>query len=290
MKVYGFSFIRNALQLDYPIKEALLSILPLCDKIFVAVGQSDDDTEAYVRNIDSEKIVVIPTIWDDTLRTGGRVLAVETDKAYAAIPDDADWCIYIQGDEVLHENGHQPLKEQMQRWKDYASVDGLLCNYLHFYGSYDYVGESFRWYRREIRVVRKREDIFSYKDAQGFRKGTNKKLRVKHSGATMHHYGWVRDPRKQKLKLDIQGRFWHSDEDLAARHVAADTFDYGDVDALSLFKGSHPKVMQERIQRLNWQFTHDLSRNRFTAKEKFQRWFERLTGYRLWEYKNYELV
>src|SRR5438270_3052768 len=153
MKVYGFSFIRNAIRFQYPINEALTSILPLCDAVIVAVGNSDDQTRELVASIDP-KIRIIDTIWDDHLREEGRVLAVETDKAFQAIPTDADWCFYIQGDEVLHENGYDEIRNAMERWKDDPRVDGLLFRYRHFYGSYDYVGTSSKWYRNEIRVIK----------------------------------------------------------------------------------------------------------------------------------------
>ena len=48
MKVTGFTFIRNAIRYDYPVKEAILSILPLCDEFVVAVGKSDDDTRSLI--------------------------------------------------------------------------------------------------------------------------------------------------------------------------------------------------------------------------------------------------
>jgi hypothetical protein len=44
MKVSGFTFIRNAIKYDYPIVEAIQSILPLCDEVVVAVGNSEDET------------------------------------------------------------------------------------------------------------------------------------------------------------------------------------------------------------------------------------------------------
>ena len=44
MKVSGFTFVRNAIKYDYPIVEAIQSILPLCDEVIVAVGNSDDGT------------------------------------------------------------------------------------------------------------------------------------------------------------------------------------------------------------------------------------------------------
>ena len=84
MKVSGFTFIRNAITYDYPIVEAIRSILPLCDEVVVAVGNSEDATLQLIQSIDP-KVRIIETVWDDTVREGGRTLALETDKAYAAI-------------------------------------------------------------------------------------------------------------------------------------------------------------------------------------------------------------
>src|SRR5215208_5047887 len=151
MKVTGFSFIKNAVKFQYPVVEALRSILPICHEVVVAVGDSEDNTRELIASIDP-KIKIIDTVWDDNLRTGGRVLAVETDKAFQAIDSSSDWCVYIQGDEVLHEDGYDAVLSAMKKWKDHKEVDGLLFKYRHFYGSYDYTGSEGRWYRHEIRV------------------------------------------------------------------------------------------------------------------------------------------
>ncbi|HHH50099.1 MAG TPA: glycosyltransferase family 2 protein, partial [Saprospiraceae bacterium] len=154
MKVAGFTIVRNAIKYDYPIIEAINSILPICDIIVIAVGKSEDDTLNLIKNIDSPKIKIIETTWDDRLRKGGQVLAVETNKAFDAIPDDVDWCFYIQADEVLHEKYIPSLKATMKAQLNNPNVEGLLFDYQHFYGSYDFVGDSRKWYRKEIRVIR----------------------------------------------------------------------------------------------------------------------------------------
>ena len=132
MKVSGFSFIRNAIKLDYPIVEAITSILPICDEFVIAVGKSEDDTLALIQSINSPKIKIIETIWDEALREGGRVLASETDKAFSHISPDSDWAFYIQGDEVVHEDYLPLIKKLMEKWKDDLNVEGLLFNYKHF--------------------------------------------------------------------------------------------------------------------------------------------------------------
>jgi hypothetical protein len=290
MKVSGFTFVRNAVSYDYPIVEAITSILPLCDEVIVAVGNSEDDTLALIQSIDSPKIRIIETVWDDSLRKGGKVLAVETDKAFAAISPDADWAVYIQGDEVLHEDYLENIRKAMHQYKDDSSIDGLLLKYRHFYGSYDYEGDATSWYRREIRIVRKRDDIYSYKDAQGFRKGDNQKLRVKLIDAYMHHYGWVREPVALQKKYVNSRKFWNSDEWIEENIVKSEQFDFSDIEPIKLFEGKHPEVMQPRIARKNWNFSRDLSKKHYRLKDRVKLFVEKLTGYRPFEYKNYKIV
>ena len=290
MKVVGFTFVRNAITYDYPVVESINSLLPLCDEVVVAVGNSDDNTLGLIRGLNSPKIRLIETVWDDSLREGGRVLAVETDKALAAVPADADWAIYLQADEVLHEADYPAIRAGMAQWLATPGVDGLLLNYRHFYGSYDYVGDSRRWYRREIRIVRPGAGVYSYRDAQGFRKGANQKLQVKLLDATVHHYGWVKPPAAMQRKQETFNKLWHSDEWVAQNVVPAAEFDYSQIDSLMLFDGRHPAAMLARVQQQNWRFAHDMSRNRYRFKERLKQAVEQLTGLRLGEYRNYKLV
>lgn len=289
MKIAGFSFIRNAVKYDYPIVEAIESVLPLCDKFFLAIGKSEDETEALIKTINSEKLVIIHTEWDDSLRKGGRVLALETDKAFQAIPGEYDWAFYIQGDEVFHEDGATACRAAMQKYLNDASVQGLLFKYRHFYGSYDYVGTSSRWYRKEVRIVRNDKNIFSWKDAQGFRYKGDQKLNVKQVDAYIHHYGWVKQPEAMQQKQLSFNKLWHDDEWVNRNVVKADRFDYSGIDALELFKGTHPSVMKARIERINWKFSFDLSFNRLKLKDKFRNLMEKVFGFRPFEYRNYKL-
>ncbi len=290
MKVSGFTIIRNAVKNDYPVVEAITSVLPICDEFVVALGKSEDATYELIKSIPSNKIRIIETLWNDTLREGGRTFALETDKAFQATSPDSDWCFYIQADEVLHEKYHDTVCNAMNRFNDDELVDGLLFNYKHFYGSYDYVGESWQWYRREIRVIRNNKNIFSYKDAQGFRKKTNQKLNVKLIDACIYHYGWVKDPQLMQKKINNWYKFYRDDSWINDHAVHDQEFDYGNVSSLELFQGSHPEVMLSRIERKNWKFDHDISRKKYSTKEKIKRFVSFLIGYRIGEYKNYKII
>ncbi len=289
MKISGFTFIRNAIKFDYPIVEAINSILPICDEVIVAVGQSEDNTRKLIEDIGSSKIKIIDTVWDDSLREGGKVLAVETDKAFEAVSRDSDWAIYIQGDEVLHEKYLPVIKEGMLKWKDDKRVEGLLLNYVHFYGSYDFIGDSRRWYRKEVRVIRNDKSIRSYRDAQGFRK-SDRPLKVKSLNAEMYHYGWVKPPEAQQAKQQSFNKLWHTDEWVEKKIPKINSFDYSQIDSLSLFKGSHPAVMKNRVKALNWEFNFDPSKKQLPLKSRFLHGIEQLTGWRPGEYRNYKII
>jgi hypothetical protein len=178
----------------------------------------------------------------------------------------------------------------MLKYKDDQRVEGLLFNYEHFYGSYDYLGDSWQWYRREIRIIKNNKKIFSYRDAQGFRKRPNEKLNVKLIEASIYHYGWVKDPRTMQKKVEGYFKYYYTDDQIKANVVLADEYDFGKIDSLSLFTDTHPTVMTKRINRLNWKFNHDISRKNLKTKEKLKRFIKKLTGIRIGEYQNYKII
>lgn len=290
MKVAGFTIIRNAIKFDYPVVEAITSILPICDEFIVAVGNSEDDTLQLIKSINSPKIKIIETVWDDSLRQGGQVLAIETNKAFDAISKDVDWCFYIQSDECVHEKHLASIKEAMQKYKDDKHVEGLLFNYVHFYGTYNYVGNSRRWYRKEIRIIKNDKSIRSYKDAQGFRKTDNSKLNVKPISAEIYHYGWVKPPKAQQAKQEHFHKMWHDDEWMKKNIAQVEEFDYSQIDSLEEFKGTHPQVFQTRLKAADWKFKFDKSQIKLSLKDKFLLFIENTTGWKVGEYKNYKVV
>jgi hypothetical protein len=290
MKVTGFTFIRNAIKFDYPVQEAIKSILPVCNDFVVAVGKSEENTLGLIKNIDGQKIKILETVWDDSaeMKRGGRVFAKETDKAFNEIPPDSDWAFYIQGDEVIHEKYLDIIVDAMEKWKDDEKVDGLLFNYLHFYGSYDYVGQSPRWYNHEIRVIKNNKSIYSYRDAQGFRKGNNEKLNVKPIDAYVYHYGWVKEPDIMMKKLRNAQSFYKGVKWLKQVN-ANETFDYSTIDSLTLFKDTHPFVMRDHINRKNWNFDYDISFNRLSLRYKGKIFLKKYLGINSF-YENYTII
>jgi hypothetical protein len=67
-------------------------------------------------------------------------------------------------------------------------------------------------------------------------------------------------------------------------------FDYSRIDSVAHFSGTHPLIMQERIKKAAWNPDIDLSKKNLSARYKILMWFEKLTGIRIGEYRNYRLI
>ncbi|HKJ78428.1 MAG TPA: hypothetical protein VKA10_02790, partial [Prolixibacteraceae bacterium] len=260
-------------------------------KFVVAVGNSEDKTREIIQNIAPAKIEIVDTVWDENLKEGGAVYAAETDKAFDAVPDSYDWCFYIQGDEVVHEKYLPVIKSAMAENLENQKVEGLLFGYKHFYGTFDYVANSRKWYRNEIRIIRNDKSIRSYRDAQGFRKA-GRKLNVVPTGAKIFHYGWVRHPRYMQEKINAVKKFYDGISAADARKKAAENeFNYSQkYDSLERFSGTHPKLMHERIKRLNWNVEVDLAKSHLKLKYRVLHKIEQLFGVRLFEYRNFKTI
>ena len=292
MKITGVTIIRHAVKNDYPIVEAIQSILPMVNEMIVSIDKGEDETEALIKTIVSDKLRIVYSEWDMGLRKGGKVYANETDKALAHVSADTDWIFYIQADEIIHEKYHGAIVAAAKKYCTNPKVQGLLFKYLHFYASYDYVGDSRKWYNYEVRMIKNDKRITSYKDAQGFRIG-NKKLDVVLIDAEVYHYGWVKSPEQMKIKQTDTDRYYLDQltEGVAQPVNSAAIYDFDkNYDSLRKFTGSHPEVMQPRIDKKNWQIELDLNRKKFSMKEKLLFWVEKKTGKRLFDFRNYRLL
>ena len=83
---------------------------------------------------------------------------------------------------------------------------------------------------------------------------------------------------------------WHDDEWVKKNIPNVEQFDYSTIDSLALFKGTHPAVMQEQINKKNWKFDFDPSKKKFSLKARLLYWIEKKTGWKVGEYKNYKLI
>ena len=188
-----------------------------------------------------------------------------------------DWCLYLQGDEVVHEDDHFVLVERCRALLADERVEALLFDYLHFFGDYSHVQTGQGWYPREIRIVRNGLGIRSVRDAQSFRHSDGRRLTVAPANARIFHYGWARHPELMQRKTR---EFWShrvDAQEVEARCGDLPVFDYGPLGRLQGWTGRHPEVMADRIASMDWQ---DLLRDSDPAgtvrrRHRDERWLYR---------------
>lgn len=284
--ISGFTIVRNAVKLDFPVVESIRSILPACEELVVNVGHSDDGTLELIRGIDDPRIRIIEAEWDwsDKILALGR----ETRRAMEACRHP--WGIYIQADEVLGQDGAGILQQTVQAVHANARVEALLVNYLHFYGDFSTIATNRRWYQREVRCLRldRALDARPYLDAQGFRVGpANRRIRAQPTTAVMYHYGWARPPASIQKKREFT-RSLYPEKEQGERALLPW------IPLLRSFTGAHPPVVQEWIAAR----TPAPGELRVSGRTFSWRWvrlylsriIENVTGVRMFEFRNYEVV
>ena len=291
LNVSGFTFIKNGITLGYPFIESIKSIAPLCDEVIINVGfdqpecQKDDGTFNLLRETFSDKkFVFLKSYWNPCLVSGGMVLSEQTNIALTRCR--GKYCHYIQGDEIVHEDDFGLIQKGIKHMEQDSSIDGLVYNFIHFYGNPGIVKQTRNTYRREIRLIRNHCNIKSWKDAQGFRHNNDTKLKVCLIPARIFHYGWARQEATMDKKNKSFAKLYHGN-----KHQEEDFF-YKHIWGLRPFTKTHPKVMRD------WVEQHKSSRDILSEPLVFEwkniglavsDWIESFSGYRLGEYKNYKL-
>jgi hypothetical protein len=312
MKISGFTMVKNAGKLYYPFKESVLSILPLVDEFVIALGDCDEDdnTQQMIDDINSPKIKVVHTTWDVKAFPHGSILAQQTDVAKSHCT--GDWLFYLQADEVIHEKDIEKIRKRCLELLDDVRVEGLLFRYIHFWGDYQHAFTSnHAWYRNEIRIIRNREDIHSWRDAQSFRvienfskekyldKAETRKLSVARVDADVYHFGWVRPPKLMGKKKTHFESCYKDDNSKPEDLAVISELDFGAIGRVPLFKGQHPKCMFDKIRSFDWgaslNYSKDLKRKPIYKHEK--RKYQILSSIEkllfrngLFTFKNYNII
>ncbi len=295
VKISGFSLIRNGIKFDYPFLESWRSLIPLVDEFILNVGVGDDETRArahaFAEQEGQGKVKIFESVWpldDPEKRKAGLILSEQTNLALDRCTHD--WCIYLQADEVLHEADQGLIREAIEVAAKRPEIEAIVFEYRHFYGSFNVIQETRSSYRREMRIIKKSSGARSVGDAQSFRKPDQSKLHALLSKARIFHYGWVRTPEAMKEKTVFMDQLYHGKSEQGAEPASGTNYLYKRFWGLSEYRGTHPEVMDARIREKGWVWNLKESPFVFSArdiKKVVLDLFEKMTGYRPFEFKNY---
>ena len=249
--LYGFTFMRGVDRLDYPYMEMLKSMSGITSKIYVALGESSDQTAEKISTL--ANVEIIKTTWEDRyMGDGGKIFAqqanIALDKLRAAHGDEEDaWALFLHCDEIIHPDEYSKLLQDLQLAIS-TGADAIRLRFLHFWKDHYHIASNKRWQPAEIRLFKLKSDILCYGDAQGFHQ-YQKQI---DSEVNLFHYGHVRPAEQHRLKQ----------EEIMRRIRAANKFNkYWKRERRAFAKTKmlainchHPNFMRPRIERLNDQF------------------------------------
>jgi glycosyltransferase involved in cell wall biosynthesis len=277
MKVSGFTFLRNGRKLGYPFVESIRSILPIVEEFVVALGPSDDGTEEAVRAIGDPKIRILPTQWNERIRSDYSIrgFVYGQQKSIALFNCTGDWAFYLEGDEVVHEDDLPKIRASMERHLEDERVEALIFDYLHFYGNQCTYAWSPGWYRTAPRILRNTIPVWAPKGLFFIVLETQKRgryPRAAHAGGTIFHYGYLKTQEQMNLRKAFTAKTWSH---------PLKTIDYAEIDpaVLRRFTGTHPQVVQAWLPPAQELFQanpqHQLSRRerKHRLMLKLEQWF-----------------
>lgn len=127
MTLGGCTFIYNGLKFDYCFRETIQCLKDLCDEVVICAIPSDDGTIEAIRPLLDAKtklIIVDEELWNAT--HGKERLSYFSNIAIANLT--TDYTIYIQGDEVLHQDSFKAIREAIETGKN-----GFMCSRLNLW-------------------------------------------------------------------------------------------------------------------------------------------------------------
>ncbi len=274
--ISGFTFIRNGTSLGFPFIESIMSLLPLVQEFVIAVGKGEDDTLQRILAINNSKIRVIETSWNERMSDRGFVYAQQ--KMIAQYACTGDWAFYLEGDEVVHEDDLASIRASVDLHHANPQVEALVFDYLHFYGTPEFISISPGWYRRECRLIRNTIRSYAPDGQYWLVMHQHKRPRFPQAAlanARIFHYGWVRKQEQMQAKLNQVAKYWKDSSPMQINYANFDPL------AVEKFAATHPKLMahwianeaeSQLVFNPNYQLTTKEKKYRFSKK------VERLTG------------
>lgn len=201
-------FIRNAIQFDYCVVEAIESLCAVCDKAVIVDASSTDGTLDLL--IDAQKRlpnlrVIKGANWECANNLDRLRLLADTAKNYL----DTDWHFMLQADEVIHESSFKSIRRAIQSDK-YTSYIVRRCNLfgdLNHYLKYDIPQEHKPCSDAVIRLGT--INWPAYGDAESLQVDPAKMGQNELNHILIFHYGFVRrDANCIDKTISMQSWFW----------------------------------------------------------------------------------
>ena len=171
------TFCSNPISYEFPLKELILSALPICDE-FILINGDNIERDRYDYNLENDsevekiinqiyevetdaylnKIKIYYNPWEPRMRRNAMVLQ----KSNAISHCTSDYVLCLDADETLHEEDFSKIKKAMELGHDFYTF-----RVLHFWRDYDHIigGENKadpgeQWYKKRPYLFKNNLGIF----------------------------------------------------------------------------------------------------------------------------------
>lgn len=253
MKLGGTMILHNPLKYDYCVREALISLLRVCDEVVVLDCESTDGTHGSLAalKLTYPHLRIFPSAW--ALADNYERLSILTNNATNKLSSDVNWVLNLQADEVLDDDINQNYLFRLIANADSLGCDGFAMQRVNLWGGFehhfpdDYPNKPVS--NTVVRLVKR--GCKSVRDAESFEckkvyKGVEFELK-------MFHYGFLRKPDIMLKKiLDMQEWFGFGQDKKAIEQLnTTGVFDpeaWHPKEKLEEIYFEHPRVMENWIQ------------------------------------------
>lgn len=243
----GYTVIRNGLELDYCFREAVASLLGVCDSVVVCDSDSTDGTRQVLDEMAREnpKIKICNWAWPNPVRDSNEWFVTWLNNAREHL--HTDFQLMVDADEVIHEDSYDEIRR--------AATDNkaLICKRLNFWKDHRHLIPPGQCCGHEvIRVGPQR--MWLPTDCPDRRAKEISSI-AEMSDVQIHHVGFIRKPeaffKKERL---LQGYFFGSYDERLVRAEEKRKVDgsnwmlnssVGWEDKLVPFTGSHPAILRQ---------------------------------------------
>jgi len=249
--VGGNVCVRNGISLDYCFREAVQSLLPVCDEVVVCDGESTDGTQEAIREwMKTEpkiKLCVYP--WPDPK---GDINFWVNWLNFAREHLTTDWHLQLDADEVLSEKSYPEVLAHAARARH-----AVFCHRYNFWQDHRHtIPAGVCLSHRVVRMAP--QDVWLPSDGP-HPNGAQAIAMAVDSDISLYHYGFLRRRAAYFAKSkELHRMFFDTyDQRLTDAEAAGGNWmrEIGGVEwtgNLVEFKGEHPKVIHQWLKERNY--------------------------------------
>lgn len=203
MTLGGNVVIRNGNSLDFCWREAIRSLLPVCDVVSVSDGESQDGTQEEIREWMKYEPKIVLNVYPWPSPVGDPDWFVKWIN-YNREHVQADWQFQLDADEVLHEKSYPEIRDFIET----PDRTGVVTRYNFWKDHRHLIPEGQCLGKRVVRLAPQR--LWLASDGEHPKGSEAASLGVS-TGIEIYHYGFIRDrDRFFKKERLLQGYFFNT--------------------------------------------------------------------------------